>query len=278
MQVLRAEKAGACYGVQRALDIAKNTLAEKGETSTLGSLIHNPKVISELESMGMHKAESIDEISTDSVVIRSHGITPEIRGQLNAFDLDLIDATCPHVLRAQKAASELAREGLVVIVVGEDGHPEVEGLTGCAREQQASVYVVSEPEDLPTDLPDKVGIVVQTTQTRATLERIVDALSARGISFVLKDTICSATKKRQDAAAALAKRVDAMVVIGGRNSSNTTRLAEICMDICPRTIHIEDISEIDVNDLSDVDIVGVSAGASTPENQIEEVVDFLRSL
>ncbi len=155
MQVLRAEKAGACYGVQRALDIAKNTLAEKGETSTLGSLIHNPKVISEFESMGMHKAESIDEIATNSVVIRSHGITPEIRGQLNALDLELIDATCPHVLRAQKAARELASEGLVVIVVGEDGHPEVEGLTGCAREQQASVHVVSEPKDLPTDLPDK---------------------------------------------------------------------------------------------------------------------------
>lgn len=278
MQVIRADKAGACYGVQRALDIAKGTLAEKAQTSTLGSLIHNPKVIAELEKMGMHKTERIDDIRTDSVIIRSHGVTPDVKRRLAERDLEMIDATCPHVLRAQRAAEDLAREGFEVIVVGEEGHPEVEGIKACAEEEGAKVHTVLDPIDLPDELPQDVGIVVQTTQTREGLKRIEDALCERGVRFVLKDTICSATKERQDAAAELAKRVDAMVVIGGRNSSNTTRLAEICAAICPRTIHIETCEELHAADLRDMEKVGVSAGASTPENQIEEVVRFLESI
>lgn len=278
MIVLRAEKAGACYGVQRALDIAKTTLASKGNTSSLGSLIHNPKVVHELEDMGMKTSKSIDDIDTESVIIRSHGVTPEVRRLLSERNLEIIDATCPHVLRAQKAAEELAKEGFEVIVVGEAGHPEVEGLRAYALDQGAKVHVVQDPIDLPYDLPKKVGIVVQTTQTKDSLNKIIDALKSSEIDYVLKDTICSATKKRQNAAAELADKVDAMVVIGGRNSSNTTRLAEICATKCPKTIHIESFDEIDDDFFKNVQTIGVSAGASTPESQIEEVVSHLKSL
>lgn len=278
MKVIVADKAGACYGVQRALDIARSTLDARTTTSTLGSLIHNPKVIGELESLGMATARSIDDIRTDSVIIRSHGVTPQVKRDLEALRIDIIDATCPHVLRAQIAAAELASDGYQVIVIGEAGHPEVEGLRAYALDEGAVVHVVQDPADLPEGLPDKVGIVVQTTQTRRSLNRITEALDERGIGYVLRDTICSATKRRQNAAAALAGKVDAMVVIGGRNSSNTTRLAEICASECPRTVHIESVDELEAGFFDGVDTVGISAGASTPENQIDELVEHLRAL
>ena len=278
MKVLIAEKAGACYGVQRALDIAKSTLGSEGSVSTLGPLIHNPKVIAELEGSGMKTADSVEDVATDTVIIRSHGVTPDIKRRLETRGLNIIDATCPHVLRAQIAAAELAREGYQVIVVGEEGHPEVEGLKAYATDEGARVHVVQDVGDLPDELPNKVGIVVQTTQTHDALNKITSYLEMRDIDYILKDTICSATKKRQSAAAQLADEVDAMVVIGGRNSSNTTRLAEICASKCPRTIHIESTSEIDDSFFDDVEVVGISAGASTPESQIVELLEYLQSL
>ncbi len=278
MKVIRAEKAGACYGVQRAIDIAEDTLKDKGATSTLGSLIHNPKVILDLERKGLAVCEHPDDIKTTSVIIRSHGITPDAKRCLTARGLELIDATCPHVLRAQKAAEELAHEGFEVIVIGEEGHPEVEGLRAYALDQGAKVHVIIDPHKLPDNLPSKVGIVVQTTQTKNVLDDVLSYLDGKGIDYVLKDTICSATIKRQDAAFDLAGEVDAMVVIGGRNSSNTTRLAEICSSVCDKTLHIEGVEELDPSYFKDASTIGVSAGASTPEDQIEQVVSYLEAL
>ena len=278
MEVVLAKNAGACYGVQRALDIAQEASQKEGPVYTLGPLIHNPGVVNDLASNGVYVADSIEDIAEGTVIIRSHGVTPDVLEQVRASGLEMIDATCPHVARAQKGAAELANEGCRVIVVGEKGHPEVEGLRAYAKREGMKVDVVLTPDDVPDDLHAPIGIVVQTTQRRENLEAVVQAVREQGIEPVVKKTICSATRLRQDAASDLACQVDAMVVIGGRNSSNTTRLAEICRDHCARSHHIESADELDPAWFEGCKTVGVTAGASTPENQIQAVVTKLESL
>lgn len=253
MEIKLAKYAGACYGVQRALEAAHEVIAQGIPSATLGPLIHNPVVVDDLKAHGMKAIAAPDDINVEeikTVVIRSHGVTPEVLSQLEGLKLDIVDATCPHVARAQKGAAELAANGCHVLVVGEAGHPEVESLVAYAKQGGARVDVVLIPEDIPDDLDGKVGIVVQTTQRRENLDAIVEALELQGVVPEVKDTICAATQKRQAAAAELARQVDAMVVIGGRNSSNTTRLAEICAQSCPNTFHIETVDELDAIDLT----------------------------
>ncbi len=278
MKVVRAKHAGACYGVQRALDMAYAAILDGGETYTLGPLIHNPQVVSSLEAQGVRVAESVADVPSGAVVIRSHGVTPQVRREVDARGLEAIDATCPHVARAQKAAADLARSCGQVVVVGEAGHPEVEGLVACAREAGGQVCVVASGADVPEGLAAPVGVVVQTTQTREALDDVVAALAARGIAPEVKNTICFATRQRQEAAAELAAQVDAIVVIGGRNSSNTTRLADICAAACARTHHVEAPGELDPAWFEGCATVGVTAGASTPEEHIQAVVERLEAL
>ena len=279
MKVVRAAYAGACYGVQRALDLALKAVEDGGCAYTLGPLIHNPQVVAQLAECGVRAVDSVEDVAgAGTVVIRSHGVTPEVKRSVAACGLPLVDATCPHVARAQRAAADLAEQGRHVVVVGEAGHPEVEGLVACAREAGAPVSVVAGPDDLPETLEGPVGVVVQTTQTREALDAVVAALEERGVQLLVKNTICFATRQRQEAAAALAGEVDAMVVIGGRNSSNTTRLADICAAACSRTHHVESPDEIDPAWLAGCGAVGVTAGASTPEGQIDAVAAFLEAL
>ena len=299
MEVIRAKRAGACYGVQRALDMADEVIADGGRAYTLGPLIHNPQVVADLAARGAEAVGSVEDIRWEgaaaagrvmrkesasaagdvpAVVIRSHGVTPQVLAAVEDRGFSVVDATCPHVSRAQHAAAELAAEGCRVIVVGEAGHPEVEGLTAWAEEAGGKVDVVAAPEEIPEGLYDPVGVVAQTTQRRENLEAVVAALREAGLEPIVKNTICSATRQRQEAAADLASAVDAMVVIGGRNSSNTTRLAEVCALTCPRTFHIESTDELDPEAFADCRRVGVTAGASTPENQIAAVEAFLRAL
>lgn len=278
MEVRRATHGGACYGVKRALDLARAAVADGRQACTLGPLIHNPGVVAELEEQGIHVIGEDDIPQSGAVIIRSHGITPDKRQRIEATGLPLIDATCPHVSRAQSAAAELGRKDAAVIVVGEEGHPEVEGLRAYAKREGAFVTVVSRPEDIPADCPEPVGVVVQTTQKKAVFDAIVKELDRRGLEPQVKNTICSATRLRQEEAADLAGAVDAMVVIGGRNSSNTTRLAEICRSVCSDTFHIESAEELDPSWFSPGAVVGVTAGASTPEGQIDAVIERLRKL
>ena len=278
MNVVLAEDAGACYGVQRALDLAHEAAKGAGSVHTLGPLIHNPGVVAELEARGVFVADSVDDIDGGTVIIRSHGVTPEVYDQLEARGFDVVDATCPHVARAQKAAANLAQSGCRVIVVGEAGHPEVEALRAFARRAGAKVDVVGGPDEVPDDMHAPIGVVVQTTQRRENLDAVVEAIRARGITPKVMSTICLATRHRQDSAADLADKVDAMVVIGGRNSSNTTRLAEICEARNGRAFHIESADEIDPSWFDGCGTVGVTAGASTPESQIKAVIARLKSL
>lgn len=278
LEVMRAEYAGACYGVQRALDMTLKAARESGSVCTLGPLIHNPRVVAELDGEGIHVAHSVEEACADNVVIRSHGVVPQVIDELKARGAHVVDATCPHVMRAQKAAEKLAREARHVIVVGEAGHPEVEGISAHALVAGGTCTIVGSAQDIPEDLAGPVGVVVQTTQSEAKLAEVVSELERRGLDLVVKNTICSATTQRQQSAIALAQKVDAMVVIGGRNSSNTTRLYEICAERCSKTFHIESADEIDPAWFAGCTTVGVSAGASTPDNQIEDVVRYLEQL
>lgn len=278
MKVILAKHAGACYGVQRALDMAFDVIDGGGEVCTLGPLIHNPAVVASLEERGVRVAESPEAVQQGTVIVRSHGVTPEVRAQLDDRGLTVVDATCPHVSRAQKAAAEIASQGCRVLVVGEAGHPEVAGLTAWAKQAGGKVDVVAAPEDIPEGLYDPIGVVVQTTQMRENLDAVVAELEACGLHPLVKNTICSATRQRQKSADEIASTVDAMVVIGGRNSSNTTRLAEICAQRCPRVFHIEAAAELDSDALASCATVGVTAGASTPEDQIKAVVAYLEAL
>ena len=284
MNVVKAQYAGACFGVARALDIAFNACEQSmassgGSVYTFGPLIHNPLVVASLSERGVEKIDSLDRVRPeDTVIIRSHGVTPDVMRAVHSKTVHVLDATCPFVAKAQRAASHLASEYGCVVVVGEAGHPEVEGLRAYALEEDARVVVAATIDDLPENLEGHVGVVVQTTQEKDVLDAIVAQLVSRGIAVDVKNTICTATSQRQSAAWQLAGEVDAMVVIGGRNSSNTTRLASICKNACPRTYHIEDSSEIDAAWFVGCATIGVTAGASTPDSQIDAVIDLLESL
>ncbi len=270
--VKRAQHAGACYGVQRALDMTNKAACEQPSVCTLGPLIHNPRVVTDLESRGITACNSIDDIAASSVVIRSHGVAPEVLSLLSEKGYTVIDATCPHVMRAQQAAAKMAQDGYHVLVVGEAGHPEVEGISAYARSKGGQCTIVDGAADIPKQLEGNIGVVVQTTQSREKLDGVVSALRERGIEPLVKDTICFATAQRQRSAAELAEEADCMVVIGGRNSSNTTRLFELCQAHGRVAYHVEGPEEIDPSWFEGCSVVGVTAGASTPENQIDAVI------
>ncbi|TJW12194.1 4-hydroxy-3-methylbut-2-enyl diphosphate reductase [Parvibacter caecicola] len=279
MKVLRAQCAGACYGVQRALDAAFKANEGHDQVFTWGALIHNPQVVEELEREGIEVARSMDQLPEGStVIVRSHGVPPSVMRALEGAGASVVDATCPYVARAQKAAARLAREGCRVIIVGEAGHPEVEGIAAFAAEAGGKADVVGSPGDVPAGLYDPIGVVVQTTQRRENLDAVLEQLKAQGLEPRVMDTICAATAERQASAAQVAAEADAMVVIGGRNSSNTTRLAEICAAAAPRTYHVESAAELDPAWFADCATVGVTAGASTPESQIHAVEQALQEL
>jgi 4-hydroxy-3-methylbut-2-enyl diphosphate reductase len=276
MKVLLSKYAGACYGVERALALVASAAKLRRPVYTLGPLIHNPQVVRELADRGINEVDDLDKIEQGTVVIRSHGVAPQVIQTAHDKGLKIVDATCPHVKKAQKAASKLHDDGYTVLIVGETGHPEVEAINAYAG---FGSLVAQEPANLPAELPsDKIGIVVQTTQSPDALDAIVLALEQRGIQPELRNTICFATRQRQESAELLAHAVDAMIVVGGRNSANTTRLYEICKQVCPNTHHIERPDELDPQWFQAVEQVGVTAGASTPENQISQVVLALEQL
>lgn len=272
-----ARYAGVCYGVERALGMAEKAADEaRKPVNTLGPLIHNPLVVNDLESIGVGTASSVSEVEGGTLIIRAHGVVPSVVEDARARGLDVLDATCPYVKKVHNAAERLVREGYQLIVVGESGHPEVEGIMGHAGDD---AHVVSVPGDLDAiDLSRKVGVVVQTTQTPGALADVVAELSKRTMDLRVINTICSATQERQDSAAELARRVDAMIVVGGKNSGNTRRLAEICTAACPKTHHIEDASEIEAAWFDGASHIGVTAGASTPASHIERALVRMRSL
>jgi len=277
VQICVSESAGFCWGVERALRLAREAAASApGPIHTLGPLIHNPSVIASLAAQGIEVVDVPSAKVGGTIIIRSHGVPVETMAELAGQDLTLIDATCTFVKAAQEKAARLREEGYFVVVLGEPAHPEVLGIRSYAGPDS---LVVQGPADLPLELPSRrVGVVVQTTQSQERLTSLVAALAPRVRELRVHNTICHATEERQQAAVAMASAVDLVVVVGGRNSGNTSRLAELCSAVQPRTHHIEEAEEIVPEWFSGVRTVGVTAGASTPPEQIEAVVGRLEEI
>lgn len=277
IRIAIAEHAGTCYGVQRALDAARKAASENDTpVKTLGPLIHNPIVVEELEHEGVGLADTLDEIEGGTVIIRAHGVVPQTIERAHAAGLKVVDATCPYVKKVHLAAEKLVAEGYQLLVVGESGHPEVEGILGHAGSAATVISGVSELDDLELKL--RVGIVVQTTQRAENLAAITAALVGRVKELRVVNTICKATAERQVAAAELAAASDVMIVVGGKNSGNTRRLAEICAAACERTHHVETPDELDAAWFIGAETVGITAGASTPQAHIDRTVLRIREL
>ncbi|MRR36147.1 4-hydroxy-3-methylbut-2-enyl diphosphate reductase [bacterium] len=274
MEIILAKRAGFCFGVKRATQMAFEAAEEGGETYSLGPIIHSPQVVKRLDELGVKVIRSIDEIVDGTIIVRSHGVTSEELEAAVRKQLDVVDATCPFVKKAQENVQSLSEAGYDVVVVGDADHPEVQGIVSYAK---GKVYVVGTEEEA-TRLPKmkKIGIVAQTTQSFENLKHVVLECLVKGAEIRIFNTICDATAVRQHEAMSLAREVDCMIVIGGYNSANTKRLAEVCTELQPRTHQIETAQEIDPSWFEGVARVGVTAGASTPKWLIDEVIERIR--
>ncbi len=284
--ILLAKHHGFCHGVKKAVDKTTQTGEDQSKpVYVIGQLIHNQQVINKLSEQGIQTVESLEEVPDNSVcVIRTHGAPPELIDQAQARGITVSDATCPDVRLVQNKATELVKEGYTVIVVGKKDHPEVIGITAYASQiPNAKIVAINNPKDIPQTLENipkrRIGVVSQTTQMEENFFEMVKELSKVAKELKVFNTICPATFFRQNAALELSKKVDFMVVIGGKNSSNTTHLAEICKEQGTNTVHIETYQELEGNpELEQAQTIGVTAGASTPEWLVQEVTDYLKTL
>ena len=277
MEIVVADNAGFCFGVERALEmVTRGEEPIDAPIYTLGPLIHNPQVVERLRRQGVRQVSSLDEVSGGTVVIPSHGVGPAVQRQAREHGLRLLDATCPFVARAQDHARALAAEGYQVVILGDKGHPEVAGLVGAAGEQ--AVVIEHEDELAAVRVGARVGLVTQTTQATTRLAAVAGALAERSRELRAFNTICAATTQRQESALRLAQQVEVMVVVGGKNSANTNRLRQLCEQTGVRTYHVETAAELDPRWFRNVGRVGVAAGASTPNWLIDEVVQALRGM
>jgi 4-hydroxy-3-methylbut-2-enyl diphosphate reductase len=278
-RILIARSAGFCFGVKRAMSIAEETAAVPGggggePIRSLGPLIHNPQAVEALERKGIHVVDSPGEVTCGRVIVRSHGITRADRATLEGKGVSIIDATCPFVKKAQEHARRLSQEGYAVVVVGDANHPEVKSIVSYI---EPGVPILTSLDDLTEEVKvRKAGVVAQTTQSFENLLQFVTAALRAFPEVRVFNTICNATVLRQRESSAVAEVADVMIVLGGYNSANTRRLAEICQAINPRTHHVETAEELPPDAVEGAATVGVTAGASTPQWIIEELVERLR--
>ena len=275
MEVILAEKAGFCFGVQRAINTAYKA-AGKGKVYCLGPLIHNPQEVARLTEAGVETVEDLSSLKAgDSLIIRSHGVPPTILARAREQGLNVIDLTCPFVAKAQQHAEGLKKEGYQVVVIGEKKHPEVQGIMGYGGD---NAVVLETPADIEqVTFEGRLGVVAQTTQSYGNFSEIVLRLLRLSKELKVFNTICSSTKERQDATRILASRVDVMIVVGGRNSANTSRLVSLCRESGKPTYHVEVVDEIRSEWLKGANRVGLTAGASTPGWVIDAVLKRLQA-
>ena len=277
-----AKFAGFCYGVKRAVETAKKLKAENPNKNIyiLGELIHNTDVINELETLGIKTIYEVPEKGEGICIVRSHGEAPEVFEKIKKAGFELVDLTCPDVKKVQQRAIELAQNDYFVVIVGKPNHPEVMAIKANADLYSKNVVVATTIEELEPysdkiKSHKKVGVVVQTTQMVSSLNLVVNYLNTIAKEVLIHNTICQSTAMRQKEAKELASESDLMVVVGSKKSANTTHLAEI-LKSCTKTVHIENDSELDEDLFKNINNIGITAGASTPQVIIDKVINKIK--
>jgi len=275
MEIIIAQNSGLCYGVKRALRIAKRTrIQKKGEVSTFGDLIHNPQVIANLEEQGIRSIDDLNRLRRGTVIIRSHGVSPEIYRRLEKKKLEIVDATCPIVKKIQRLVETLAKKEEEIIIVGNEEHPEIKGLIGYSNGK--GMILENEKQVKNLTFKKKRAVLAQSTQDLFLFKKIAAALIEKTEQLKVFNTICDSTQTRQKSTSKLASSVDTLFIVGGRNSSNTYKLYEISKRILHKTFFIENAEQITPRMLEGAKKIGLSGGASTPPEAIQEAVEKIR--
>ena len=254
---------------------------DKKNVYTYGPIIHNEEVVKDLESKGVKAISDISDIDTGidgnaTVIIRSHGVSKSVYDSIRSKNYEIVDATCPFVLKIHRIVEEESAKGKQIIIIGNEKHPEVEGIMGWSHSPVMVVDSVEKAEELQVDGQKEVIIVSQTTFNYNKFKELVEIIGKKGYNITIKNTICNATEERQTEARHIAHKVDAMIVIGDKSSSNTRKLYEICKGECENTFYIQTLKDLDLHSLDSVNSIGITAGASTPNNIIEEVYTNVR--
>ncbi len=276
MDVILAKTAGFCFGVKRAVETVYQQVDENHDEQiyTYGPIIHNQEVVKDLNDRGVQVLNTVDELkqlTSGIVIIRSHGVSKVVYDILERRGVKCVDATCPFVKKIHNIVAKESSEGAHIIIIGDSKHPEVQGIYGWAGERVTVISNADEAERFSLLEGESVCVVSQTTFNYNKFKYLVEILSGKGYNIRVLNTICSATKERQTEAERIANEVDAMIVIGDKHSSNTQKLFEICRNACNNTYYIQTLQDLDLNQLKSVNTVGITAGASTPNNIIEEV-------
>lgn len=280
MKVTLAKSAGFCFGVKRAVEMVYKEAETGKKVYTLGPIIHNEQVVQDLEQKGVRVIDTPEELSKAedaTVIIRSHGISADVYHQLEDKKVRIVDATCPFVSKIHRIVEKKYQEGSCIVIVGNANHPEVEGINGWCNGAATVIGSVSEAENYSQEPARKLCVVAQTTFNYKKFKDIVDIFSKKSYDIDVMNTICSATEERQTEAAAIAGDSDAMIVIGGKHSSNTQKLYEICKNVCPDTHFIQTLDDLDLKQFQSFRSVGITAGASTPNTIIKEVQSYVRN-
>ena len=277
-EVILAKSAGFCFGVKRAVDTVYEQTGKKN-VYTFGPIIHNEEVVKDLEKKGVFVINTMEELDdiTEGTIIRSHGVSSAVYEALQKKGVEIVDATCPFVLKIHNIVKQESANGKQIVIIGNEKHPEVEGIMGWSKTQVHVVDTVEKAQNLQLDPQREVCIVSQTTFNYNKFKELVEIISEKGYNIIIRNTICNATEERQTEAREIAKRVDAMIVVGGSSSSNTRKLYEICKNECKDTYYIQTLNDLDMTSLGKADCIGITAGASTPNNIIQEVYTNVRT-
>ena len=279
MKVELAKSAGFCFGVKRAVDKVYEQTDSGNKIYTYGPIIHNEEVVKDLEEKGVtviNTKEELEQISEGTVVIRSHGVSKDIYDIIEKKGLECVDATCPFVKRIHNIVEKESADGKRILIIGNAGHPEVEGIMGWSHTPTTVIESLEEAQEFTCNPSEKLCIVSQTTFNYKKFEDLVEIFQKKGYDIIVVNTICNATEERQSAASDLARRADVMIVIGGTHSSNTRKLYELCQKECEHTYYIRTLADLKLELPNSVELVGITAGASTPNKIIEEVQNYVR--
>ena len=278
MEVKVAKSAGFCFGVKRAVDTVYSEVEKGKKIYTFGPIIHNEEVVKDLEEKGvvvLETEEELQALTEGTVIIRSHGVEKRIQKMIEEKGLECIDATCPFVKRIHRIVEEAGKENSEVVIAGNAGHPEVEGIVGWTDANATIIESVEEAKEFQKKTDNKMCLVSQTTFNYKKFQDIVEIFEKKGYNGSVVNTICNATEERQTEARKIAASVDVMIVIGGKHSSNTRKLYEICKQECENTYFIQTLDDLHLDIPKSVRLVGITAGASTPKNIIEEVQNYV---